>query len=132
MAGKENIKEEPKEEKKKSVNVPEHVSAIFTGNFLTKGYVLNQLPFIFFMSLLAIVYIANGYYAEKTVIELNKVTNDIKELRSEFITLKSELNYRSKQSQVAKAVQPFGLKESVVPPVKIVVSKEELEALKRK
>lgn len=124
MTEKEIKNNEPKKEEKKS-SVTRSLSGIFTGNFLTKKNVLNQLPFIFFLSAIGIAYIANGYYAEKTVIELNKVANDIKELRSEYITLKSELNFRSKQSQVAKAVQPLGIKESVIPPVKIVISKSD-------
>ena len=66
-------------------------------------------------------YIANGYYAEKSVREISRINTEIKELKSEFITAKSELMFMSNQSEVARAVIPFGLKESTVPPKKIVV-----------
>jgi hypothetical protein len=47
------------------------------------------------------------------------VQNDLKELQYEYKTLKSEVMFRSKQSELAKAVAPLGLKELVVPPIVI-------------
>ena len=91
------------------------------GNFLTKDFTIQQLPFVFFLTLIAILYISNTYYAEKTVRRINNVTNELKELRSEYITTKSDLMFISKQSEVAKAALIYGIKESVVPPKKIVI-----------
>ena len=55
------------------------------------------------------------------------LTRQLKELKSEFITVRSELMFVSKQSEVAKAVSMKGLYESVVPPKKIIVEPEQLE-----
>lgn len=82
---------------------------------------IHALPFIFFISTLALIYISNSYYAEKTIREIDKANNELKELRSEFISVKSDLMMKSKQSEVAKSVAAMGLKESVVPPKKILV-----------
>lgn len=94
---------------------------IFSGNFLSKDNVIHQLPFILFLTLIGLGYIANGYYAEKSVREISRTTSELKELKSEYITTKSELMFMSNQSEVARASAPFGLKESTVPPKKIVV-----------
>jgi hypothetical protein len=94
---------------------------VVNGNFLTKDFTLQQLPFVFFLTLIAILYISNTYYAEKTVRKINAVTNELKELRSEYITIKSDLMFISKQSEVANAASKYGIKESVVPPKKIVI-----------
>ena len=94
---------------------------IFSGSFLSKDNVLVHLPFILFLTLMGLGYIANGYYAEKSVREISRITAELKELKSEYITAKSELMFMSNQSEVARAVSPFGLKESTVPPKKIVV-----------
>ena len=69
------------------------------------------------------MYIANGYFAESAIRSIDRTGNQLKELRSEYITTKSDLMYESKQSQVAKALaeKELGLKESVLPPEKIVV-----------
>ena len=94
---------------------------VFSGNFLSKDYVILQLPFILFLTLIGIGYIANGFYAEKSVRQISNLNTRLKELKSEFVISKSELMFMSNQSQVAASVAPFGLKESTVPPKKIVV-----------
>lgn len=102
------------------------LSSVFSGTFLTNEKTLKHLPFILFLALIAIFYIANGYYADDKIREVNKTSNQLKELRSEYISTKSELMFASKQSEVAKSVEPLGLKEPVVPPIKIMVDSSEL------
>lgn len=97
------------------------LSAIFSGTFLTNENSLKHVPFILFLALIAILYIANGYYADDKLREVNKITNELKELRSEYISTKSDLMFVSKQSEVAKAAEPLGIKEPIVPPMKIKV-----------
>jgi len=80
-------------------------------------WIVKNIPFFLFLSVLAVVYIYNGHYADKTVRNINKVSNELKELQYEYKTLKSEVMFRSKQSELAKAVAPLGLKELVVPPI---------------
>lgn len=98
------------------------------GNILTREEVLKHLPFLLFLAGLCLVYIANGYFAEGAIRNIDKVGNQLKELRSEYITTKSDLMFESKQSQVAKALaeKQLGLTESVLPPEKIVVAAKEL------
>lgn len=93
------------------------------GGFLTSDNVIKQIPYILFLTILAIIYIGNRYQAEKIVRETIVLNNEVKELRSEAITTTSELMYISKQSEVAKLVEKKGLdlKEAVVPPQKIVI-----------
>ena len=102
------------------------LSSVFSGTFLSNEKTLQHLPFILFLALIAIFYIANGYYADDKIREVNKISNQLKELRSEYISTKSELMFASKQSEVAKSVEPLGLKEPVVPPTKIVADSVEL------
>lgn len=79
-------------------------------------WIVMNVPFFLFLAVLAVVYIYNGHYADKTVRNINRVSNELKELQYEYKTLKSEVMFRSKQSELAKAVAPLGLKELVVPP----------------
>jgi cell division protein FtsL len=124
------FKKENKPRKKKEANkVSRSLANIFSGNFLSKDNVVSFLPYIFFMTFMGILYIANGYYAEKVVRELHKTGNDVKELRSEYITIKSELNYKSKQSQVAQATASIEVYESTIPPTKIIVDENEMEKI---
>lgn len=118
---KEEVKKEapePKAERKES-RIGKGISTVVTGNFLTREEIVRQLPFILFLMVVGLFYIANNYYAERTLRDINTVTNQIKELRSEYVTSKSDLMFISKQSEVAKASLPIGIKESLVPPIKL-------------
>ncbi len=79
--------------------------------------IVKQVPFFLFLALLAVVYIYNGHYADKTIRNINKISKEVKELQYEYITVKSEVMFRSKPSELVKAVEPLGLKELVQSPV---------------
>lgn len=117
--------QKPHKPRKKGV-LAKGLSSVFSGTFLTNEKTLQHLPFILFLTLVAIFYIANGYYADDKIREVNKISNQLKELRSEYISTKSELMFASKQSEVAKSAEELGLKEPVVPPIKIEVDSTEL------
>jgi len=79
--------------------------------------VVKQIPFFLFLALLAIIYIYNGHYADNTIRSINRTAREVKELQHEYKTVKSEVMFRSKQSELAKAVEPLGLKELTASPV---------------
>ena len=118
----------PEKVEKKVANPPaaKKLMRFLDGSFMAKENVADMLPFLLFISLIGIFYISIRYYSEKNVFRMNAISNELKELRSEYISTKSELMFKSKQSEVAKAIAETGLKESVVPPKKIVVTNEEL------
>lgn len=122
-----NKYKEIKEEKKELVadKKASNFKSLLSGSFLSKEQVTGSLPFIFFLTFLGICYIANGYQTEKVIRDLYNTNNELKELRSEYITTKSDLMYISKQSQVARATAGFGLVELTSPPKKIVLTKKE-------
>jgi hypothetical protein len=119
--------EEQQENKKPSgESFGKRIISVIDGSFLTRDNMVNNIPFLLFLFGIGILYIANSHYAEKCVIDMHNMNKELKELRSEFISTRSELMFASKQSEVARAVEPMGIYESVVPPKKIVVKKSEL------
>ena len=96
------------------------------GNVLTRKAVLKQTRFILLLVFIAFFSIANRNHAEKTVIRLNLLQADVKELRSKSISTSSELVRISRQSEVMRLVQRYdlGLKENLEPPKKLIESKE--------
>jgi hypothetical protein len=97
------------------------IHSVFDGTFLTRQSVIKSLPFIFYIAFLAVLYIGNAFYAEKKIMQIEKIKKELKELRSESISVKSNLMYLSKQSEVIKRIGLNGVKESLVPPYKIFV-----------
>ena len=110
------VEEKLSKPRKKGV-LAKGLSKIFGGSFLSDDRAVQHVPFVLFLGLIAILYIANGYYADDKIREENKLKNEIKELRTQFISSKSDLMFESKQSQVAKAVLQLGLKEPVIAPM---------------
>lgn len=111
-----------------AARVPKMMIGVLNGSFLTKEKVLGNMPFILFCAGLMITYIAYGYHTERVVRDLHRVDGELKELRSEHITVRSQLEKLEQQSQVAVGIGELGLKESRVPPVKLEVKKDELES----
>ncbi len=86
--------------------------------------VFKNLPFVLFLSFIAMIYIANAHYSEKKVRQIQRLQSELKQQRWQYMSLKSELMYQSKRSEVIKTVKPLGLKASKKRPNKIVVNKE--------
>lgn len=85
----------------------------------TYQWIVKNVPFFLFLSMLAVLYIYNGHYSDKTIKDINKTSRELKERQYEYKSLKSEVMFRSKQSEMAKAVEPLGLKELVTVPVQL-------------
>ena|SRR6201990_2274049 len=80
-------------------------------------WIMKNIPFFLFLAALAVIYIYNGHYADKISRDINRTSREVKDLQYEYKTLKSEVMFRSKQSELAKAVEPFGLKVLTRPPI---------------
>ncbi len=90
---------------------------------LSKESAVRILPFLLYLTVLGMLYIANKHYTEKNIRQIEKINKELKELKWEHMTTKHELMFKSKQTELAKSTAEFGLKEAVVPPIKIVVNK---------
>lgn len=110
-----------KKEKKGEGAARNFIRFVNVFGYFDRKAVMSFMPFLMFLFLLAIVYIGNSYYAEKTIRDIDRTEKEIRELRSEFITARSELMYRSKLTEVAASIAPKGVKESTVAPRKIMV-----------
>lgn len=82
-------------------------------------WIVKNIPFFLFLSVLAVMYIANGHRSDKTIRLINKTSGELKELQYEYKTLKSEVMFRSQEAQIVKAAEPLGLKLSTQLPERI-------------
>ncbi len=84
---------------------------------ISHKWVVRNIPFFLFLTLLAVLYIYNGHHTDKLVLKINTTEKQIKELEYEYKTVKSEVIFRSKASELIRAVEPLGLKELTTAPV---------------
>ncbi|MEJ7627677.1 MAG: FtsL-like putative cell division protein [Ferruginibacter sp.] len=100
----------------KNINNPVHPRGDWKRLFNYK-FIVKNIPFFLFLSVLAVLYIYNGHYADKLARKIATSEKNIKELQYEYKTVQSEVIFRSKASELVKAVEPLGLKELKIPPV---------------
>lgn len=82
-------------------------------------WIVKNIPFFLFSALLTVLYIANGHYADKNIRKINATAKHLKEMEYEYKTVERDVIFRSKESELAKAVEPLGLRELTAPPMKI-------------
>jgi cell division protein FtsL len=86
---------------------------------ISREWMVRQIPFALFVMFLLLVHIYNVHTTERIIRKTDKLNREIKELRSEYITILSELMSESKQSSVAQKLDTLGIKELITPPIKI-------------
>ena len=69
--------------------------------YFEEGFPVQYLPKILFAVFLSLIYISNTHYAEKTTRHINKAQSEVEDLRADYTTLKADVMFASKQSEVA-------------------------------
>jgi hypothetical protein len=113
------VKQQQREEKKNLFSMMG--SAIKVDKIFEEGLPVKYLPYVLYITGIIIFYIGNTHYSDKTIRRIGKLKAEVDDLRADYTTLKADLMYYSKQSEVAKKVSQLGLEESSVPPFKIIL-----------
>jgi hypothetical protein len=114
------VQQKPKPEEPKS-NTVVFFKKLFSEGGVSKEAATEMLPFLLFLSLLCMLYIANSHMAMKNIRNIDKLNKEVKELSWEYKSLKADLMFKSKLTEVAKQVDTLGIKELTEPPKRIVV-----------
>ena len=97
---------------------------ILKARFLIDDDAIKNWRFIVFLIVLAIIMIANTQQYEQKVFRIAALTNEVKELRSEFVDRRSQLMKLKMESTVSEKMIEKEIFPSTVPPIKIKVIKE--------
>ena len=89
------------------------LTQILNGEFLTKSFVLNNLPYIFFILLLLIVFVAKGYYVNQLNDEIKINETELNQNAAEYIEAKTKLEEETKRYKLVEKLQERELKESL-------------------
>lgn len=87
---------------------------ISSGNYFAFGsmgasLILKNLPFVMFLGFLTVIYIANAHFAEKQIRQIQTLQQDVKELKREYNSLKSENMFNSRLTEIEEDVKGAGL-----------------------
>lgn len=94
---------------------------ILKGKFLVSGDAPKNWLFIIFASFLAAIMIASSHSADRKVHKVAALFEEVKELRSEFVDMRSDVQRLKLESTIMQTVEDDGLYPSETPPKKIKV-----------
>lgn len=99
---------------------------VFKAEFLIGKDSQRNWITILLVLLLGIVMIYSGHLIDQKIYTIAKLETEVKELRSEFVDVRSRLQQVKLESSILGALKDTGLKQSPTPPNKIkVIVKDE-------
>ena len=98
---------------------------LIKGTFLVSDDAFKNWRFIIFLSCLALIMIASSHQADKKVHEIARLSNEVKELKSEYVDVRMRLMQSKMESRIIQAMAHRGLQPSETPPQKIIIQKGE-------
>lgn len=90
-------------------------------SILNYQWIVLNIIFFLFLAFIAILYIANGHLADKTIRKINTTKKELKELQFEYKTVKADLMRRSRAVEIENAVAPYGLAVAKDMPVRLQI-----------
>ena len=95
---------------------------LLKADFLISNDAVKNWRFIVFCTFLAIIMIACSHSAERKVHNIAKLNNEVRELRSEFVDMRSALMKLKMESTITNKMAARGVKPSETPPYKIKIN----------
>ncbi len=118
-------KKETKKPKKTARKRPNAFVQILNGDFLTKEFFVNNLPFIFFLMLLLLLSIGKGYYGKQLTKNVNDTQAELDEITGDYFDAKARLEENTQRSKLIERLEQSGLKETTNPTKVIRLKKDD-------
>jgi hypothetical protein len=101
------------------------IASLLDGSFLQSDFVMRNWGLTLFVFVWILIAIMNNYSAQRKIRHIDKLKNEIKDLRDDYISTKSQLMYSTKMSEVARRLQNRGIQEPLKPPFKLFIKTKE-------
>tara|TARA_B100000768_G_scaffold10957_1_gene10820 strand:+ start:2470 stop:2787 length:318 start_codon:yes stop_codon:yes gene_type:complete len=98
---------------------------IIKGRFLVSDDTFKNWRFVVFLSVLALVMIGSSHTADKKVHRIARLSNEAKELKSEYLDVRKQLTQTKMESKLTAVMSKTGLQTSTIPPQKISITKKQ-------
>ena len=95
--------------------------SILKGKFLVSGDAPKNWLFIVFASCLATIMIASSHAADRKVHQIAALSEEVQELRSEFVETRARAQRLKLESTIRASVEAAGLGPADTPPRKIII-----------
>jgi len=100
------------------------LKGLISGTVISDSFILKDIRYSAMIVILAIVFIANRFNAERVEREITALEQEVRDLRAESLSVSADLGSVSRQSEISDLVKErgLGLEELREPPYRIVVS----------
>ena len=88
---------------------------------IAPGTLYRNLPFVYFLAFLGVIYIALGHYAERNMRKIDRLQDELQEQRWQYMSVHSEVMRQGSRSKMAEAVAEAGLISPHVAPQELIV-----------
>ena len=92
---------------------------------MTKSFVLNNLPYIFFILLLLIAFVAKGYYVKQLNDEIRSNQSELNQNAADYIDFKTQMESETRRYKLVERLKDRELKESLNATKVIRINKNE-------
>ena len=99
--------------------IKEEFVKLFKADFLIGAHAMRNWAVILFVLFIGIIMIYSGHLIDQKIYAIAKLEGEVKELRSEFVDVRSRLQKVKLESTILSSLKDTGLKQSLTPPKKI-------------
>lgn len=78
-------------QKRSSKRKKSALTMILNGEFLTKGFVIDNLGYIFFLILLLLILVSKGYYGKQLSKDINQAQRDVDQITADYVEAKAKV-----------------------------------------
>ncbi|HLF64901.1 MAG TPA: FtsL-like putative cell division protein [Saprospiraceae bacterium] len=91
---------------------------------IAPGSLYRNLPFVYFLAFLGVIYIALGHYAERNMRKIDHLQDELQEKRWQYMSVHSEVMRQGSRSKMADAVAQAGLFPPHVAPKELIIDSD--------
>ena len=101
------------------------IGKFLNGSFFADERTMRALPFLGYLTFLALIAIKCAHSADQKVVEIKELRSEMNSLEAEHREAKNRLMELGLESIVIEKAQKLGLEEATTPPKKIVIKEDE-------
>jgi len=106
-------------------NKDQNIGSIVKGNFFNSNFIFENIKPIFLFVLIAFISIISSHSIDNKAYKISKLESEVRELKSEFVSVRTSLMNARMGSNLQEKVKAIGLESSTTPPHVIRVKIEE-------
>ena len=86
---------------------------VFGGNILTEGFIVNNMRFFVLLLMIVFVFISHRYSYLRKMSEIERLQYELRDAKYESLTISSSLTEASRQPEIERLVEEYGLEIKV-------------------